>query len=304
MLNTVKRRTLHLTRASAPARLPHLSAASGLVALNDTLYVVADDELHLGVFSAVADAPGELLRLFEGNLPEKHKKRKAAKPDLETLVLLPAFGAFPYGALLALGSGSRPSREQGVLLGLNAQGRVAMPPQQIDLSLYFDDLRFEMEGLNIEGVVIANQRMRLLQRGNKGAVNAVIDCDLASFLAALSAGKAPRMIQAPTLTEVTLGEINGVPLCFSDGAALPNGDILFTAVAEDTDNSVDDGVCTGSAIGLINPRGEVTRIERLADPHKVEGIAVTAHDDGLQLLMVTDGDDASQPAWLLSACWR
>lgn len=302
-IQTQKIRQLFLTHPTSPDRLPHLSAASGLVVHHDKLYVVADDELHLGVFSARHDTPGQRLRLFEGELPDKYKKRKAAKPDLETLVQLPAFEKYPHGALLALGSGSRPTREMGVLLALNAVGEVSAAPVPVDLSAFYDDLRFEIEHLNIEGMVIADNRMRLLQRGNKGSANAVIDCNPAAFLAALTANKPPRLVSAPRLIAATLGEINGVPLCFSDGAALPECEILFTAVAENTDNSVDDGACAGSAIGSINARGEVTRIVQLADPHKVEGIAVTSLDDGIHVLLVTDADDATQPAWLLSAHW-
>ena len=31
---------------------------------------------------------------------------------------------------------------------------------------------------------------------------------------------------------IELGDIDGVPLCFTDAAALPDGNLLFTAVAE------------------------------------------------------------------------
>lgn len=301
MISTTIRRALHLVHASAPTRAPHLSAASGLVAINNMLYVVADDENHLGVFSTDDASPGNLLRVFEGTLPDKHKKRKALKPDLETLVQLPAFAGFPHGALLALGSGSRASRETGVLLTLDVHGAVNAPVQHVDLSLFYDDLRFEIDGLNIEGMVVLGDTIRLLQRGNKGSANALIDCNLAPFLAAISKQDRPRLDKAPRLTLATLGDIDGVPLCFTDGAPLAQGETIFTAVAENTDNSVDDGACAGSAIGIIDRAGHVTRIQRLTDNHKVEGIAASVCADGLNLLLVTDGDDASKPALLLSA---
>jgi len=44
--------------------------------------------------------PGRLHRLFEGELPDKPKARKTAKPDLEALARLPAFHGCPHGALL------------------------------------------------------------------------------------------------------------------------------------------------------------------------------------------------------------
>lgn len=88
-----------------PRGQPHLSAASGLVRLGQRLYVVADDELHLGIFkdstvTGQAPSKGKLLRLLEGDLPNKMEKRKKAKPDLETLALLPALPGFDTGALL------------------------------------------------------------------------------------------------------------------------------------------------------------------------------------------------------------
>ncbi len=47
----------------------HLSAASALVRVAERLFVVADDELHLGLFDLGDPAPGRLVRLFEGSLP-------------------------------------------------------------------------------------------------------------------------------------------------------------------------------------------------------------------------------------------
>lgn len=44
-------RRLSLAPGAHPRGLPFLSAASGLVRVCDKFYVVADDELHLGVFS-------------------------------------------------------------------------------------------------------------------------------------------------------------------------------------------------------------------------------------------------------------
>ena len=113
MIHTQKIRELHLTHGTSESRSPFISAASGLVKVNNLLYVVADDEHHLGVFSVDHALPGELVRLFDGTLPDKFKKRKAQKPDLETLLLLPTFAGYAHGALLAMGSGSKPNRDTG-----------------------------------------------------------------------------------------------------------------------------------------------------------------------------------------------
>ena len=57
MIRPTKIRELLLTHAPSEQRAPHLSAASGLVNIDSTLYVVADDENHL----AVEDVPGLVL---------------------------------------------------------------------------------------------------------------------------------------------------------------------------------------------------------------------------------------------------
>ena len=103
-----KLRDLDLEEPSAPGRPAHVSAASGVARRGDFVYVIGDDELHLGVFRLSSNAPGRLRRVLGGELPDDHSERSSAKPDLEALTLLPPFESHPYGALLGLGSGSAP----------------------------------------------------------------------------------------------------------------------------------------------------------------------------------------------------
>ena len=79
MLPFTRLRELDLVAGSGPDRPAYLSSASGLVRVGDELYVVADDELHLGCFSIDATTPGSLLRVFPGDLPDGVKKRKKKK---------------------------------------------------------------------------------------------------------------------------------------------------------------------------------------------------------------------------------
>src|SRR5262245_4302365 len=140
MINLTKIRTLDLDD-TGDARLPrHLSAASGLAWTGPHLYVVADDELHLGIFSAANNTPGRLLRLFDGELPAEKPARKKAKPDLEAITALPRFGDYAHGALLALGSGSTKNRCRGALLRLDDRGGIDGAPTAIDASRLFDEL--------------------------------------------------------------------------------------------------------------------------------------------------------------------
>ena len=68
MIALTKIRELDLLVAPAAGRPLHLSAASGLACVNSFIYVVADDELHLGVFRKGKREPGRLIRLLEGAL--------------------------------------------------------------------------------------------------------------------------------------------------------------------------------------------------------------------------------------------
>ena len=286
---------LHRLRDLMLAGGGHLSAASGLLRLRGQLFVVADDALHLGVLDADAAKPVRLLRLFDGELPLEPAVRKAAKPDLETLLELPALPDWPQGALLALGSGSRPNRQRGVLLAWDAAGGFSAP-REIDLAPLYAPLRAHFAELNIEGGFILAGELRLLQR----AGNACIRYDAAAFCAWLGGHAA-----APTVLAIErfdLGQIDGVPLAFTDGAALPdNSGWVFSAVAENAADSYLDGPCLAAALGCIGADGALRWLQRLDPVWKVEGIAVQAIANGLCLTLVTDADDPATPAHLMTA---
>ncbi len=294
-----------------PRGLPHLSAASGLVRVPDHLYVVADDELYLGVFddvespvasplpSPVPSLVGELVRLFDGELPGDKAERKLVKPDLETLAALPPFIGYPFGALLALGSGSRSTRETGVLMALEAAGRLSGRMSHMDLSSLYAPLRAQFPDLNIEGAFVSSGELRLLQRGNQSdARNACIRFDwnqVASWLVSQEMpSPLPKAVQI-----ITLGDIDGLGLSLTDGAALEDGAWVFCAVAENTADSFQDGDCVGSAVGVVASDGQVTQLQRLLGAPKVEGVAVQVLGCELVLTLVTDADDPDIAAQLL-----
>lgn len=281
-----------------------MSAASGLVRVGPWLYVVADDELHLGVFEDTAATAGQvsegtLLRLLDGDLPQGKDKRKKAKPDFESLALLPPMPGCPAGALLALGSGSKPQRHTGVLLALDAHGVPNGRSAIIDLEALYKPLHKEFADLNIEGAWVASGELHLLQRGNKGnARNACIRFDW-NQVALWLVGQRVEAPKVKSIQAIALGEVDGVPLGLTDGASLPNGEWVFSAVAEDTGDSVNDGACVASVVGISGPDGLVRRMQRLRGAPKVEGIAVQADGDGWLLTMVTDPDDPQVAAQML-----
>jgi hypothetical protein len=300
MITLHKRRDLTLAAGSAPGRPSYLSAASGLVYVQSRLYVIADDEHHLGVFGADHVAPGTLIELIPGALPKRPKPRKKQKPDFEALVRLPPFGPYPHGALLASGSGSRPNRMRGVILGLGHQGEVRGTPRTIDLSWLLGPLT-SVCALNIEGMSVLGDELWLFQRGNKGdSFNAVFRFSLADALERLLSAQ-PAALDPYTTVPVDLGAVDGVPLSFTDAAALPTGEVVFSAVAEDTDDSYRDGACVGTALGVLSSAGELRWVDTLEERHKVEGIHATLTGRHIDLLLVTDADDIEIPAGLYAA---
>lgn len=288
-----------------PRGQPHLSAASALVRVHDQLYVVADDELHLGMLTqapagAQPAASGvRLLRLWQGDLPAHAGQRKQVKPDLETLVHLPRLPGCPQGALLALGSGSRPNRETAVLVALDALGVPTGRLAHLSLTPLYAPLRIQFPDLNIEGAFVVSGELRLLQRGNKSdARNACIAFDW-NQLAPWLVGQRSVAPVAKSVRLMELGQVDGVPLCFTDGAALPGGAWCFSAVAENTQNSFQDGACAASVLGVVGADGQVQQLYPLQGAPKVEGIAVQVSGGVLEWTLVTDADDPDVASRLL-----
>jgi hypothetical protein len=291
----------------------HLSAASGLVRVQRRLYVVADDEHHLGVLSTTGQAPVRLVRLFQRDLPESMKARKKAKADLETLVHVPAMPGHPFGALVALGSGSDPHRRasarrsRAVVIPLDASGAVIERMHMTDLSPLYQRLRKSLGGLNIEGAFAADGQMCLLQRAKKGgkkgdSPNACVRYDWKTFMTWLL-GKRNERPPILSITEIDVGEVDGVPLGLTDGVALAAGRWAFSAVAENTGSSFDDGPCIASVVGVMSSDGTVLQSYRLKDAPKVEGISAVVRGSEISLTMVTDDDNPAAPSRLLRVSW-
>jgi hypothetical protein len=291
-------RTLTLEPALHPRGQPHVSASSGLVVAGSSIYVVADDEHHIAVLGTGDLQAGALRfrRVLPGDLPADAAERKRLKPDLEALALLPPGEAWPHGALWLLGSGSRANRERGLLLRLDAMSAIAGDPTAVDLTRLYAPLHAEFADLNIEAAFAGDGLLRLLQRANAGSArNACIDYSLANIEEWLTGKRA--VPPAPLrITPYELGQVAGVPFGFTDGAAWPGGGWVFSAVAEDTRDSYNDGACAGSIIGWVGLDGRLLRTDLLAGAPKVEGVAI---DPLLRLLLATDSDNPAVPSSLL-----
>ncbi|MCC7516439.1 MAG: hypothetical protein IT470_03760 [Pseudomonadales bacterium] len=266
----------------------HISAASGLVIVGSFLHAVADDERYLSTYRLDDLQYLQQTILQDGQLPAEKAKRKKLKPDFESLAAVPSMANCSYGALLAIGSGSTVNRQRAVLLALDADGNVGSHVRELDFSKLYAAL--SLEDCNIEGAVVCGEDLILLQRANAGhEQNALVRVPLLQCLS-------PAEMFTPVVTHCALPTVQSVPLGFTDGILLNNGNILFSAVAENTSDSYNDGTCLGAAIGEITQQGVLVRYALLAQPFKIEGIACGAEGE---LYAVTDADDPGIPAQLL-----
>ena len=269
----------------------HLSAASGLCKVGDELLVVPDDGTHLLVFSP-SDSGAIFPLLSQEALPKDAEERKEAKPDFESLTRV-------GDDFLALGSGSSPARTRGVLFRYSSQAGPGLP-QEFDLGPLYRHLQKTIPGLNIEGLA-ALEEIGILRLAHRGQTSRLIDLDLAQTMDASRQGQpwTPEMLRA--VTPLKLGLLRHVPLGITDLTPLSQGRCAFSAAAEDTEDPREDGVVTGSTVGILSAEGEVLRMASLDRPVKVEGIVAEETLGGLQLVLVTDADDPAVAAELFSS---
>jgi hypothetical protein len=94
-----------------------------------------------------------------------------------------------------------------------------------------------------------------------------------------------------------LGELDGVPLAFSDATPLADDLAVFTASAE----SERDGAIHGSVVGTIDGSGKVERLRTIDRRWKVEGVYASMDARVVDFLFVCDQDDPETASPLLSA---
>lgn len=255
---------------------PFIAAASGLVLVQNRFYLVADDELCILGINQDLKSSGEIFIVFPGELPEDKKERKKLKPDFECLVYLEE-----QRSLLCLPSGSKKNRNRGALLNLETKAVSELYFKKVYKAL--EELYTE---LNIEGGIILGDNIRLFQRGN-GSLhqNAIIDLNLRKLL--------QDEVQDLKAIDIKLGKLKSIPLSITD-ATLFNDRIFFTAVAEDSESTFEDGEFSGAILGEMSMDGKILKTAPLAISSKPEGIAF---DDNF-FYTVTDDDDRKKPSRL------
>ena len=297
-------RKLELASAPGPGRAAHISSASGVARRGDFVYVIGDDHLELGVFHLSKEDPGELRPALSGeDLSADHETRKKQKPDLEALTVLPPFEGRPYGSLLGLGSGSNPRRERGFVWALAADGSLEGEPTELDLAPIYERLRERAPELNIEGAAVLGDDLWLFHRGNtEQGLNIVAEVPLGAVVDGVRGDGRIDHAEEIRTRAYELGDLDGVPLTFSDATPLADELVVFTASAEPgSDPHGADGEIRGSVVGLIDVDGRVERLRTIDRQWKVEGVYASIDARVIDFLFVCDQDDPDAASPLLSA---
>jgi hypothetical protein len=268
-----------------------VAAASGIAVRGDQMFVVVDDELDLAVYDRAGQRTGSIT-LRPGKLSDVSATRKAQKPDFEALLTL------PDDSLLVLGSGSTAQRMEGAWVRFD-QNKPQV--QTIDLRELYDTLAYQLAELNIEGGAVQNDRLYLCNRGNGSqGDNALISLDLFTVLRALKDQQRVSRDALLKVQRVELGALNGVALGLTDLTVM-HDTLLFSAAAEASANSYDDGPCAGSVLGKLSASGQVSGVVPLSPATKIEGLCAAGASDDRRLLAVADADDRNSSAplfWL------
>ncbi len=302
----VARRTLGYSGPAAPEldRPAVPRSASGLVWFGGRLAVIQDDAEFLlrvdpsqGVETVLTLPPGPGGRRdFDPRTGGKRHKR-----DLECCVVM------PDGRLIGFGSGSKPTREQLLVVEPHRDARY------IDAAPLYRMLRrtraFSGSRLNIEGAANSGDRLLLFNRGNEprqhGRAPSDASCalDRRAFERWLARPDRAPLPEPERITQYGLGSVSGARLTFADACADPSGDALwYAASAEAGGDAIEDGPVVGAAIGRID--AVAVRQALLTDAMgaplalKLEGLCPDPQDPR-RLHAVVDADDPRKPCELL-----
>ena len=296
-LELTELRALDLEEPSAPGRPAHLSSASGVAKRGDYVYVIGDDELGIGIFRLSQPGPGTLRKALQGDLPSDDDERAKKKVDLEALTLLPPFEGHEFGALMGLGSGSGPGRDRGFVWALAPDGALEGDARELSMEPVYSLLREQAPELNIEGASVMGDCLWLLHRGNtEQGVNLVAELSLADVMDSVRHDREIDCDELEAVRAYDLGDLDGVPLTFSDATPIADQMLAFTASAE-----ADDGGIKGSVVGTIDTGGTVMRLRTIDRRWKVEGLYASIDTGVMDFLFVCDQDDPDTPSPLLSA---
>lgn len=275
----------------------HLSSASGITLLDDTLVVVGDDipwmialdrNFSTGMYTQVSGIDS----VVDGRTPHQ------LKADYECME---SFNYKGVPKVLILSSGSKKdSRDTAVLL--IKKDRFYIRKQNIRPVYEMIKAKADMkdEEINIEGLAISNDRVFLFHRGNISG-NFIAAMPKNEFIHYIESGKME--ISDLKIYRFNLPKNDGIQSGFSGACMIPGRDsILFTASMEDTQTVTSDGEIKGSYIGII-PINNLqsgkydAKLFKWGDKivvKKLEGICVNSQSNNeIEVITVSDNDNGT-----------
>lgn len=246
-----------------------IGATSGLVYVNNLLFIVSDNSTFLYQYT-ISENWLFKIKLFDNSQESMAKKDKA---DFEVLTLF-------ENKLYLFGSGSTKNRNRRVAYCIENKSL-----KEKDLTKIYKKLTNKISidacELNIEGVIITPEITYFFQRGNSiNAPNGIFCYE--------------RTTKNVVFNLITLPKINEIEATFTD-AILIEETIYFLAAAENTNSAYDDGEIMGSFIGTIN----LTTLKlidciQISDKIKFEGFALYKKATNKIELLLCEDDDKEQ----------
>lgn len=228
-----------------------IGSASGLVYLDDKLYIISDSSTYLYEYH-ISDEKLNKIALVEN--PQENITKKD-KPDFESITTIDS-------TIIISGSGSTNKRNLSFYYDLKSGEK-----KENDLTEMYQTIKHQLNfkdgDLNIEGVIVDKGTIFLFQRGNGSeGKNGIISVHNDRYESEIG------------FTIFNLPKIKNVTATFTD-AILVDGIIYFLAAAEDTSSTYNDGEVLGSMIGTIDLKTmKLISSVQISDKHKFEGLTL------------------------------
>lgn len=270
----------------------NVRAGSGLCSVSHYLIGVQDDADFLVVIDTrdwsvkghAIPAGSDEHRLYDDQDDTAEPDQKI---DLEACMTCQLRGET---VILAFGSGVCRQRERIVIARFKDGNLEFEELETSDFHSSLDSvLRENQAELNLEGILLKGNRLCAFSRGDHGEkpLDAILQLDWNDFLNYLESPKPTK--QTPEIIEAQgykLGQLDGVPLTFSDAEKCPRSNATLFTVSSESDEGAGR-----SLIGLMDERRTVIgEGQDFPLRGKIEGICYLESDPS-RLFLIDDQDD-------------
>lgn len=229
-----------------------ITAASSLLNIGGRIFVCSDDQYSIYEYTDHG------WKKFHWNEKPNGPLQKKLKPDFEALIQVDA------ETILMMPSGSKTNRTEVIYFNINKHSFTSL-----DLSHFFS----KIPSINLEGGAKIGEHLILMNRGVRNQPSSLITAHAQTF-------------SILNIVNIDFGDIGGQPLHGSE-LCMDEGQLFSLAVAEDSDNSYDDGEILGSVLCQIDwMSGKV--VSRQIFPFKIKTEGLCPYKN--EWLVVTDPD--------------